>query len=210
MSDEQMQGQDVVQDTEGEDGELGMDPAYSGTPKQKNRNAFVLSGLAVVGALVVWFMYFRHGPASAQAATGSNGTEVRQFLEGDNLNKIKQTLKDTDKLVTMFKAYPGRNQIPIQDLKVNPFRELAPAHDAPAVVNNRDEEREAEIRRSIVKSVGELHLQSIIRGRHPACMIDNTLYTKGEKVGRFTIEQITSATVVIRCDKYRFELRMQS
>jgi hypothetical protein len=59
--------------------------------------------------------------------------------------------------------------------------------------------------------VADLHLQSIVRGgKYRACMINNTLYQEGQQVGMFTVQQVSTGTVVLECGKYRFELKMQN
>ena len=174
----------------------------AGTSK---RSMYILGGLVVVGVAVIWFVYFRGAPQAAQAAAG--GPDIKQFLDNENIALMKQTLKDTEKVVQQFRAYPAQTQVPLASLKSNPFRELAPKTDAP-VANNDDEAKE---HAKIVSAVAELHLQSIMRGgKYKACMINNTLYKQGEQVGIFTLQEVSANTVVIESGKYRFELKMQN
>jgi hypothetical protein len=167
----------------------------------------LLGGLAVVAAGVVWFMFFRGSPPSAEAAA-PGGPDIKQFLDNENIALMKKTLKDSEDIVQRFRAYPAQTQIPLASLKSNPFRELASKGDAPVVKNNDDEARE---HAKVVTAVAELHLQSIMRGgKYRACMINNTLYKEGEQVGMFTLQQVSAGTVVIESGKYRFELKMQN
>jgi hypothetical protein len=67
-----------------------------GGGQKPNRNVMLLSGLAVVGVAVVWFMFFRGSPPAAQAALPADGgNDIKQFLDSGNINLMKQTLKDT-------------------------------------------------------------------------------------------------------------------
>lgn len=186
---------------------MELDPALGGA-KPGNKNMMVVFGLLVVGAGVVWFMFFRSGPQSAQAVTPpGGGTEIKQFLDGGNITQMKQTLKDTEKLVQQFRAYPGNTQVPLASLRTNPFRELEPNNDAP----KKNDDEEVKEHAKVVNAVSELHLQSIMRGsKHRSCMINNTLYAEGQQVGIFTVKQVTTSTVVIESGKYRFELKMQN
>ena len=189
-----------------------LDPMFvSGPSKPGNRNAFVLGGLAVVGVATVWFMFFRHGPASASAADSpQTNSEVKQFLDSGNINLMKQTLKNTEKIVQQFRAYPGKTQVPLADLRGNPFRELPSKPQDHGPLNPRDDEKEQREHAAVVKAVSGLHLQSVIRGgRHKACMINNTMYQEGQQIGPFTIAEISPQTVVLEAGKYRFELKMQ-
>lgn len=186
------------------DADLGVSP---GNPNSK---VYVLVGLSVVALAVVWFMFFRGSPPAAQAAIPSDGgTDIKQFLDSGNINLMKQTLKDTEKVVQQFRTYPAQTQIPLSALHSNPFRELpAKGEQFTRTFGDDDEGREHS---RIVSAVADLHLQSIVRGgKYRACMINNTLYQEGQQVGMFTVQQVGTGTVVLECGRYRFELKMQN
>ena len=191
----------------GAEGDLGGTSA----PKKPNTSVMLLGGLAVVAAGVIWFMFFRGSPSAAEAATPADGgTDIKQFLESGNINLMKQTLKDTEKVVQQFRTYPAQTQIPLASLKSNPFRELAPKTENVPTAKNTDDD-EAKEHAKVVTAVADLHLQSIVRGgKYRACMINNTLYKEGQTVGMFTVQQVAAGTVVLECGKYRFELKMQN
>lgn len=193
-----------------DDGGLEFDPAYvAGSGKPVNRQAVVLGGLLVVGAAAIWFVYFHKGPAPAAAAPDERYNEVANFDAG-KINLMKQTLKDTEKVVQQFRNYPGRTQIPLADLRTNPFRELEPkSDDTPKPVVKSDEEELHHKR--VTLAVADLRLQSIIKGRRPACMINNVFYRQGDRIGDLlTIEEITSHAVIVRGEKWRYELKIQN
>jgi hypothetical protein len=191
------------------EGEEFLDEAAlgGGTGKKSPASMYILGGLGVVAVAVVWFMFFRGSPPAAQAAAAGDGPDIKKFLDNENIALMKQTLKDTEKVVQQFRAYPEQTQVPLASLKSNPFRELSPKADAP-VARNDDEAKE---HAKVVNAVAELHLQSIMRGgKYKACMINNTLYKQGEQVGMFTLQEVSANTVVIESGKYRFELKMQN
>ena len=187
-----------------------LDPTFvSGSSKPSNRNVYVLGALGVVGAGVIWFSFFRGSPAAADAAASNQtSNQVREFLDSGNINLMKTTLKSTEKIVQQFRSYPAKTQVPLSALQGNPFRELPPKTQEAAATNPRDEELAQLEHAEVVKAVAELKLQSIIRGRRTACMINNTLYQEGQQVGRFVVAQITPTTVVVESGKYRFELKV--
>jgi hypothetical protein len=191
------------------DGEFLDESALGGGGGKKSPNSmYILGGLAVVAAAVVWFMFFRGSPQAAQAAAPAGGPDIKQFLDNENIALMKQTLKDTEKVVQQFRTYPAQTQVPLASLKSNPFRELSPKADAPVASNNGDE---AKLHAKVLTAVAELHLQSVMRGgKYKACMINNTLYKQGEQVGLFTLQEVGTSTVVIESGKYRFELKMQN
>jgi hypothetical protein len=191
------------------------DPSLvAGDAKKSGSKSLVILGvLLTVGAVVVWFSFFRGSPESAQAgmAPSDGGGQIKQFLDSGNINLMKQTLKETEKIVSQFRANRGKTQIPLASLHTNPFRELPPKTDEPVTANSsKDDEHEQELHKQATDAAADLKVQSIIRGsRYRACMINNTLYKEGQQLGMFKIEQINPATVVISTGKYRFELPIQ-
>jgi hypothetical protein len=196
-----------------DDGAMDFENEFGGGAKKPmSKNAVILGGLAVVGVAVIWFMFFRGSPQSAQAGAtpGDSGKQIQQFLDSGNINLMKQTLKETEKIVQKFRAYPGKTQVPLASLKSNPFRELPPKADGGPVTKRTDDDEAAD-HAKVVSAVAELHLQSIVRGsKYHACMINNTLYQEGQHVGVFTVAEVATGTVVLESGKYRFELKMQN
>ena len=214
MSYEQMQ--DPTQQTEeaphasdatNEDGSFEGDPTFFAEGKKPvNRGALMLGGLVILGAVVIWFMYFRGSPPAAQAGTAQPaGEQIKEFLDSGNINLMKQTLKDSQKIVEQFREQ--RPQVPLTALKGNPFRELAPKHDTGPVV--QDDDDTARKKAAFQTALADLHLQSVIlRGRRRSCLINNTLYIEGQKVGVFTLEKVTATGVIVAGDQWRWEVPM--
>ncbi|HEY8666026.1 MAG TPA: hypothetical protein VIL86_05140 [Tepidisphaeraceae bacterium] len=180
-----------------------------------NRSMMILVGVALIGAAALYFVYGRTGPASASAAsvaeTEAAHETVDNFLsDGDaSIRKMQKMLAETEKIVRQFLAYPSVRQIPLSDLRTNPFRHvtLKPAvkDDDEDVKKKREQERAA-----IVKAVQSLSLQSVVHsGSHKACMINNALYNEGQQVDQFMIEKINPNSIIVRSGAYRFELKMQ-
>ena len=186
------------------------------TKAPANKNALVLFGLILLGMAGTYVMYVRSGPAVATAAAveaDAAKQQISSFLDGGgtNIKNMERMLRETEKVVQQFITYPSVTQIPLGDLATNPFR-----HKAPKDAANPQAESEAAMKRrleaeraAVARAVGELRLQSIIAGTRKACMINNTLYTVGQKVEEFTIEKIETDVVTVRCGQYRAELRMQ-
>src|SRR5437660_1597989 len=94
----------------------------------------------------------------------------------------------------------------------------AGAEDAPefndsvdgGFVSEEAKRRKEEERQAVVKAVQGLQLQSIMHSTaRQACMINNTLYREGQQIDGFTIEKITTSSVIVKNGTYRFELKMQ-
>jgi hypothetical protein len=204
-----------TESAEGEETD-GLDPAFvSSEKKPASRSALVFLAILVAAGGGMYFMYTKNGPASASAAAtpeaAAASATINEFLSGGAKMKLmKQTLQDTEKVVQEFRGYPAKTQVPLGDLKTNPFRLLPPASDTPVVADNdaaarrkREEERV-----EALQAVQTLQLQSVLSGSKRACMINNTLYTEGQEAEGFIVEQIAANTVVVRKGVYRFELRM--
>jgi hypothetical protein len=202
--------QDAGGEQPADDASMEFDPAYvSGGKKPVNKPAMLLGGLAVLGAIGIWFTYFHKAPESATAGSDDNRfNEVASFDAG-KIELMKQTIKDTEKVVQQFRLYPGRTQVPLASLHGNPFRELVPKGDSPKPVANTDKDEELR-HKKITLAVADLKLQSVIRGKRPGCMINNVFYRQGDTIADLlTIEEIKSGVVIVRGEKWRFELQIQ-
>lgn len=186
----------------------------SAQKKPMNQTAMMLFFIAVVGAAGTYFMYVRNGPAVAKASDPVQvkaEAAITDFMKAghQNVSLLRALLDGTAKIVEQFKAYPNMTQIPLSDLKANPFHfanyKAAPEADPEELAKKK---REAE-RLAVLKSVQTLQLQSVvIRGSRKACMINNTLYQEGEVAEGFTVEKISNNAVIVKQAAYRFELRM--
>jgi hypothetical protein len=169
----------------------------------------VVGGLIAVAGLATYFMSVRNGPkaVSANPSTASANATITQFLSNDSQNaeRMRQLLKDTEKAVQQFKQQPAKTQIPLDDLKTNPFRaETAATNDAAEKALEKQKKEET------LKAVSALRVQSIMSGgKRKAVMINNTLYTEGESVQGFQIEKISSDAVIVKNSVGRFALKMQ-
>jgi hypothetical protein len=139
---------------------------------------------------------------------------ISTFLSGGDasVKSMEKLLRNTERVVQQFVKYPSLTQIPLADLRTNPFRE----HDAVVKVNEGPssaemEKQQREQQRQIaLKSVQELQLQSIMfSDSRRACMINNSLYREGQQIADFTIDKISPQSVIVKNGPFRFELRMQ-
>jgi hypothetical protein len=172
-----------------------------------------MMGVIALGAGGVWFMYQKAGgPSTATAASAAETAQAKKtinsFLDngGQNVKNMEQMLKDTQRYVQQF-LNPMVKQVPLAELRQNPFRQKAndgKADDA-AAARKREEERQA-----MLKAVQALQLQSVMYGdTRKACMINNSLYREGQQVDSFTIDKINATSIVVKNGEYRFELKMQ-
>jgi hypothetical protein len=178
--------------------------------QQVSTGTLVVGGLIVAAAAVTYFMHLRTGPATAAAANpaaaGADAT-ITQFLSSDtqNTERMRQLLKDTDKAVQQFKQQPAKTQVPLADLKTNPFRTEANANKSEAAERALEKRKKDEL----LQAAAALKIQSIMSGQRKAVMINNTPFAEGDTVQGFEIERINPDSVIVRKDGSRFALKMQ-
>lgn len=178
-----------------------------------NKSWMVLAFLVALGGAALYVMHLRTGPKPAAAAVESQQANktITSFLEGgeSNIRMMEQALNETERVVRRFVEYPNANQVPLADLRTNPFRLLLqrdPVNTSEIATRKRAEEE----RQAVIRSVQTLRLQSVMSGAGSrSCMINNTLYREGQNVEGFTVEKISAGSVIVKQGQYRFELRMQ-
>jgi hypothetical protein len=182
-----------------------------------SKGTVVLFGILVLGAVGFYVMYRQTGPKSASASvnkeTAAAKKTINTFLSGGDINikTMESLIKNTEKVVQQFIKYPTKTQVPLSDLRTNPFR----LYEKPVTTNanaseEADKKKREEERLAILKKVQNFQLQSIMYSdARRACMINNTLYREGQTVDGFSIEKITQSSVVVKNGPYRFELTMQ-
>jgi hypothetical protein len=185
--------------------------------KPANRTTMVMFLIIALGGGGLYFMHWRTGPSSAAAGTvksadtATANKTIGQFLSGgpSNIKSMETMLRNTEKVVQQFNAYPSVKQIPLSNLQTNPFRQ-ASAND-PSAEDEEAKKKLEDQRLAVQKSFQSLQLQSIMHGgsKNTACLINNTLYREGQTVNGFSIEKISTDSVSIRQGAWRFDLKMQ-
>jgi hypothetical protein len=167
--------------------------------------------VVVLGIFLV--MHFR-GPSAASAAAalppGQANQTIALFLSGgtSNIHDMESSLENTQKQVRIFENYPSAKQIPLVNLKTNPF-----AYHTEDLSGVEEARKKAEQQAAIEKAAQELSLQSIMYlSRSPGqsqCMINNTLCRVGGQIDGFTIVKINPNSIVLNQGSLHFELKIQ-
>jgi len=185
------------------------------TGEKKSSNAGILGvvGLLALLGAGVYFFFLKNGPQSATAATAdqaSASATINEFLHNSgNAKLMEQTLHNTEKVVQEFQTHAHKTQVPVEELSTNPFRMKLPKPDADIADVVPSKIREDEERKRIITEANALELQSVVRGGHSACLVNNSLYHEGETIGSFTIEEIRPKSVIVKQGKLKFELTMK-
>lgn len=196
-------------------------------PAQTRPGALIVLALAVLGG--GGYLFYKHGPASASAAAPTALTEpneaqksIAEFLQmgGQNISQIERGLRNTEQVVKQFNSYAEMTQVPLSELKSNPFRmdkpkepEGLPSPSA-ALASPFAEDAKAALaaqRQKAAEAAGKLKIDFILTGRGntgASAMIDGHMVRAGDKVGTFTVESIKPGVVVLRDGTMRFERRL--
>lgn len=168
---------------------------------------------AIVGG-IGWFGY-KNFVASAGAATvtTASGADARKTINeflatgGKDVVAMEEMLKNTEKVVKQFLAYPTMTQVPLQDLQTNPFRFAAPPEET---ASKADEQRKVEeAKGKAIKAASELRIESLMTGRNGGtAIINGKVVRPGDTVDDFFIEEIKTSSVIVRSGTFRFELRL--
>lgn len=186
-----------------------------------SRGTLTMFIIMIVCAGGFYYMYRRTGPSTADASITKESAEanktITSFLKGGDtsIQSMLTLLKGTEKRVQQFLTYPNTKQVPLSDLKTNPFRAFEDTPkpsgpDATALSEAAEKKRREEERQAILHSVQGLQLQSIMYSAdRSVCMVNSNLYREGQSIENFTIEKISPASIVVKNGPYRFELRIQ-
>jgi hypothetical protein len=196
-----------------EEADFSVEPAQT----RMGRGTVILLALVAAGLGGTYFMYLRSGPKSADASTAAQAhaadQAIHSFLNGPvgGRQMMEHLLRNTQQVVQRFLSYPSATQVPLKDLKGNPFRRLPSVSGVEQQqVSRLEEQRKQEAARAaMLKSAQSLKLQSVFLGaNNKTCVINNTFCREGQRVGDFIVETIKSGSVILACGQDRFELKM--
>ena len=186
--------------------------------KPLNTGTLVMAGFLLACGAGTYFMYNRSAKAGTQANAETSAAQqtITQFLSDDkeNVNKMKELLDNTGNAVEQFKASPGKKQVPLDDLRTNPFRvaeDGGPAQPDEDVDALTAKKRADAARAAALKAAQQLKLTFVMSGgKQKSCMINNVVYREGETIGEFTVEQINTDSVVVRAADQKFKIPIRN
>lgn len=205
----------------------GDDVYVAEEPRQRVSGTTVSIGLVLtLAAGGLWLMYQRTGgPAAASAAappeTAASRVAITEFLAGgdQSVDQIEQLLDDTEQVVQQFLTYPSTTQVPLSDLKTNPFEfEAKPvegAEEDEALATRRAAEEAERLaatqREQALRAARLVRVSSIISvGGEARCVIDHRMYRVGEQVFvdgvSFQVTEVEKTHVMLRTGEHRFQL----
>jgi hypothetical protein len=192
-------------------------------PKGNRNGVMLLVGLLLLGGATIYFMRLKGGPQTAQASPESATAKatITEFLSdgGRNITQMRDTLKNTEVIVQQFATQSNEHQVPVENLKTNPFQmlETKPPKDPNEEKRIQDAIDAAQAAAARAKLMGEikqgasaLRVESIMLGKTPICMINNTAFTAGQEINGFKIDSIEKGFIIVSKSGFRLKLAMQS
>lgn len=187
-----------------------------GESRQGTRPGALIALLVAVLGGGGYLLYARQGPAPAGAAVATAATPtdsarktIDEFLAGGgkDIVAMEQMLRNTESVVKQFLAYPSMTQIPLEDLRTNPFRLSEPEAPKPGGTDERRQRDEA--RQRALRAVSELRVESLMtNGSGGTAIINGKFVRPGDAIEGFVVEAIRPGSVVVRNESFRFELKL--
>jgi hypothetical protein len=198
--------------------------------KRLSQQSFLIGLIVTVVAFGV-LAGMRYTQKGAHASSIS--PETQQFMDSleiqiANLEKmdpnsplhpdqIRETFRGTDAIVAAIQNDPTQKQVPVEQVKMNPFTPVF-AKTVEVVEQVDDTEvRRTQRLKALYQELSRIEVQSLVGGARARAFIGGELYKVGDTVGSFTIEVIDNrrvsfsvAGLELRPDEPTFTLGMET
>ncbi len=208
--------------------ELGLAVGPNRLKASLSRANLVLFGLFLAGVALVAFMSLRKGPqsttAAEQQAEKNAHSAIDRFLQSQSpaagptapaaqgrSGGLGKFMEDTRGLVEMFFNFTSKKQVPLEDLKTNPFRfaSAKPEADPKSVQEQQAAEARAKLVETVKADFARLKLQTIVNG--PAgktAMINSSVVKVGDTISQFKVVDIRPRQVLLTREDIEFTLEI--
>ncbi len=180
----------------------------SGHSKKVRQSTLMLAGLFVIAAAVVWFMVKKTTPASVEAATSQDQSQLEAALA--QLSTMQHEVNtQMDSVVGRFYQFDNIEQVEVNELKKNPFeRELGKSQQKEDVQKEIQDQLK-DLRDKARQQAAGLELWSITATpKGKCCMINEKLLYVGDSINELTVNQIGEKTVTLEFKGVYVELKM--
>ncbi|MFA5422887.1 MAG: hypothetical protein WC374_03415 [Phycisphaerae bacterium] len=169
---------------------------------QLRQSTYLLVTLFIIGAVCLFLMIKKSSPSAASAAQPS-AQQLEQSKIEAAIAKITgvraQMFSSLEKIVKKFYEFADFEQVEVDELSKNPFRQ----DDYNANIISQDRNIQPEMARS------ELELYTIMSTeKGNCCMINDKLLYKGDVIDGLEVEEITSHTVTLTDGETSMVLRL--
>lgn len=180
-------------------------------PRMGN-TTIAMIGLFAVGVAAVAFLSLRSAPQTASAKDQAVEQQVDTFIASAASQSEDQQAAVDENVVDGFYHYSSRQQVPLEELRKNPFvldhsgsREASRGNEQPDPNSVAAQKR----REDLLKQLSKLKLQSVMMGsRGGTAIINNNFVTEGQALEGFTVVKILPDEVHMRSEGLLFQLRL--
>ena len=129
-------------------------------------------------------------------------------------NRIDSLLKDTDSVIEMFATDRTTHQVPIENVKKNPFTlpvvaaPVAPARSTDPVAGTAKPKVDVR-RQELEREADGLKLETVINGHKPMAIISGEIARVGQNIGSFKVRKISGRSVQLEGGGHTFTIMMQ-
>lgn len=197
-------GTDSSDDGQPPEGEIPFGPKR----RKVDTASLLMFGLLAAVAGATYLMILRagfHGQSPSATAAAADST-ISTFLTGgvQDFRQRVSMLHNTESVVSQFNSYPTSHQVPVNELRTDPFTSPQFRNIADTPASDANDEQEQHLAATDV--VHGLKLQSIVYGSRSVCMINGRPFTAGQGTGMFTVVKILPQSVVVRVGGEKFEI----
>lgn len=209
----------------GHDEQMGDAFALEGqaeTPPRRNQSAMLLGGVLLVAVATLWLMR-TGGAAALDQSIGDVELKIESALaqvtteDGSLVSATDRAVlaADTDKVIARFTDNPAQQQVPLDQLRANPFvgrnrNQNAQVTEPVAVTPiDPDVQRLAQRQRVLKDEASRLTLQTVMNGRQPMAVVSGDIVRVGDQLGSFTVTRIQPMAVTLTADDHEFYLMME-
>jgi preprotein translocase subunit SecG len=169
---------------------------------QLRQSTYLLIVLFVIGVFCLFFMIKKSSPSTASAKHPS-AEKIEQTQIEAAIAKItgirSQVFSSLEKIVKKFYEFADFEQVDVDELAKNPFRQ----EDLLTDIRADNERLEPVVAQS------ELELLTImVDEKGICCMINDTLLREGDTINGLTVEEITDKTVTLSNDETQIVLKL--
>lgn len=177
--------------------------------KNVRKTTYILATVFCIGILCLWFMAKKSTPQQAAAETTSpEETQIERIIArfGGTRSEI---LSSTDEIVRKFHEFSDVEQVGVDELVKNPFKDDLFLDDLSGSDNYGWESDEAEAMRQEQMARG-MQLLSIMKSETGSCcMIDDKLLYEGDSIKGFKVCQIESNFVRLASEGTEVILKLE-
>ncbi len=183
-----------------------------------SHTTLLIVAVAIVAAGSLFLMRASQGELTSSAEALEIESKISDTLnklnnpllltEGDPLlsENLSSLLASTEDMTSIFEHDVRDQQVPIEQVKKNPFSIALADTGQGAAPDTRKTDRALELLQIELKS---LDLQSIMLGSRNIAVIGGEFYKRGDKLGSFTVTEIDKFTVYLQANGSPFEVSLK-